>query len=969
MRQSKTTIKELTKRYRAVLLKCVLFNAVLFFGTGTANALSISDGFYDDIEEAVEDELQISGGTFNDVEYYTQSGNGTLVLTGGTFTGETEFDLKDITISGGTFNSSQLEFEASNTLNINSDDASFVQASGIKPFLFQAGTQLNITGEKGLGVSKTIVSAPSISGKIIGNNQSFIGNFGGSADRWIVGNKTLYSTWIDDMGSDVTFDRANLTLNGNAVAGTGNYMWEITGTGDPDISSVSLKNIPALLTDDEIDNSVNATMAEVRRINGSTKNAEDMATVYWDILEVPFASGELEEFIEAKWEAGNALTPEELEDVETALRNSYADYNTALEAFSADVTLTGSSVTMNNTSTLANYSFADTKGNIVVDDSTVTANGTNLISALNGEISFTNDSVLSVNQGAILNIASKDGGVSFDNTSSLNLSGTLNGSVSGGTVDFNSASAKVNGALSGTINLNFNDDYFYSNINAAAANINTVTIASGKTLDIGENTLNATNITGGTIKLSLPSTEVSSAIINATSATGVSLDVDMSKVSRENAVHYVLTATNTGYTLANVNNNRYAFSTGTFSLEDYKADPTSYAFDAGWAGGDLYILRLATAGEAAVEDLRNSGVSVSVTEEKAIAGLSDEIVELLAPAQKAVAEKINSLLDQVASDVAQVKQILREIAPEAAPSASSTASANAGAVMNVVSGRMGGGVSAARGSSHGGKHGRSGGDYTSGALSAWAQGMFNKAELRKTDGFDSDSTGFAAGFEYNVNDSVKVGIGYAFTDTDISTDRSETGVDTHTGFVYGEYKPENLYVNGTLSYGHSKYDETTKLTGLNSEYSADTFAGQLMTGYTFGNLTPETGLRYVSVRQKSYTDALGARMADKTLDTWTWVGGVKASKSFLVGKTTVTPDAKIMATYDFARDGQSRTVTLANGSAYVAEGDNMKRFGLEAGVGLSVNVGDKTDIELSYEGKFKEHYTDHTGLINIKYHF
>ena len=942
MRQSKNTMKELAKRYRAVLLKCILLNTILFCGTGTANALSISDGFYDDIEEAVEDELQISGGTFNDVEYYTQSGNGTLVLTGGTFTGETEFDLKDITISGGTFNSSQLEIEASDTLEIETDATSFVQASGIKPFLFQAGTQLNITGEKGLGVSKTIVSAPSISGKIIGNNQSFIGNFGGSADRWIVGNKTLYSTWIDDMGSDVTFDGANLTLNGNAVAGTGNYMWEITGTGDPDIASVSLKTVQNTLTQDEIENSVNATMAEVRRINGSTKNADDMATVYWDILEVPFASGELEEFIEAKWEAGNALTPEELEDVETALRNSYADYNTALEAFSADVT---------------------------VRDSTVTANGTNLISALNGEISFTENSILSVNQGATLNIASQDGDVSFDNTSSLNLSGTLNGGVYGGTVKFNSSSAKINGALSGTINLNFNDDYAYSNINASSAAVETITIADGKSLDIGENTLNATNITGGTIKLSLPSTEVSSAIINATSATGVSLDVDMSKVSRENAVHYVLTATNTGYTLANVNNNRYAFSTGTFSLEDYKADPTSYAFDAGWAGGDLYILRLATAGEAAVEDLRNSGVSVSVTEEKAIAGLSDEIVELLAPAQKAVAEKINSLLDQVASDVAQVKQILREIAPEAAPSASSTASANAGAVMNVVSGRMGGGVSAARGSSHGGKHGRSGGDYTSGALSAWAQGMYNKAELRKTDGFDSDSTGFAAGFEYNVNDSVKVGIGYAFTDTDISTDRSETGVDTHTGFVYGEYKPENLYVNGTLSYGHSKYDETTKLTGLNSEYSADTFAGQLMTGYTFGNLTPETGLRYVSVRQKSYTDALGARMADKTLDTWTWVGGVKASKSFLVGKTTVTPDAKIMATYDFARDGQSRTVTLANGSAYVAEGDNMKRFGLEAGVGLSVNVGDKTDIELSYEGKFKEHYTDHTGLINIKYHF
>ena len=90
--------------------------------------------------------------------------------------------------------------------------------------------------------------------------------------------------------------------------------------------------------------------------------------------------------------------------------------------------------------------------------------------------------------------------------------------------------------------------------------------------------------------------------------------------------------------------------------------------------------------------------------------------------------------------------------------------------------------------------------------------MYNKGDLHKADGFDSDSTGFAAGLEYAVNEDVKAGVGYAFTTTDIDTARSKTDVDTHTGFVYGEYKPENLYVNGTLSFGRSKYDETTRLT-------------------------------------------------------------------------------------------------------------------------------------------------------------
>ena len=499
----------------------------------------------------------------------------------------------------------------------------------------------------------------------------------------------------------------------------------------------------------------------------------------------------------------------------------------------------------------------------------------------------------------------------------------------------------------------------------------TINIDEGQTLNIGEGSLSADSISGGTIKLSLPSTEVSSAIITASSATGVSLDVDMSKVSRENAVQYVLTSTDTGYTLTNVNNSRYAFSTGAFSLEDYKADPTSYLFAANWTGGELYILRLTTAGEAAVENLNEIGVSVSFAEEKAIEALSDEVIETLAPAQKAVVQKINSLLDSASGNVAQTKQILREIAPETAPSSSSTASSNAIAVMNVVSGRMGGGraAPAVQDGSDETIRGRSGGDYTSGALSVWAQGMYNKADLHKNDGFDSDTSGFAAGFEYNVNDSVKVGFGYAYADTEIGTVRSKTDVDTHTGFVYGEYKPNNFYVNGTLSYGHSKYDETTNSIGLNSEYHANTFAGQLMAGYTFDFLTPEAGLRYVGVRQRGYMDALGTKMSAQTLDDWTWVGGVKVSKSFRTGKAIITPDAKIMATYDFKRDGQARTVTLANGAAYVAKGENMKRFGVETGVGLSANIGNKVDIGLSYEGKFKDHYTDHTGLINFKYNF
>ena len=47
----------------------------------------------------------------------------------------------------------------------------------------------------------------------------------------------------------------------------------------------------------------------------------------------------------------------------------------------------------------------------------------------------------------------------------------------------------------------------------------------------------------------------------------------------------------------------------------------------------------------------------------------------------------------------------------------------------------------------------------------------------------------------------------------------------------------------------------------------------------------------------------------------------------------------------------------------------MKRFGVEAGGTIGVTIGNDSEIMLSYEGKFKKDYQDHTGLINFKYHF
>ena len=70
-----------------------------------------------------------------------------------------------------------------------------------------------------------------------------------------------------------------------------------------------------------------------------------------------------------------------------------------------------------------------------------------------------------------------------------------------------------------------------------------------------------------------------------------------------------------------------------------------------------------------------------------------------------------------------------------------------------------------------------------------------------------------------------------------------------------------------------------------------------------------------------------------------------------------------------ARDDENRTVVLPDHSSYVASGDPMKRFGVETGAGLTVAFGNSSELSVSYEGKFKDHYKDHTGMVNLKVNF
>lgn len=261
----------------------------------------------------------------------------------------------------------------------------------------------------------------------------------------------------------------------------------------------------------------------------------------------------------------------------------------------------------------------------------------------------------------------------------------------------------------------------------------------------------------------------------------------------------------------------------------------------------------------------------------------------------------------------------------------------------------------------------------------WVQGLFSTGDYDDNGtakGYDTDSNGIAFGLDSAVTDSVKVGVGFAYTDTDIDGFLRDTDVETKTAFIYGQYKPSNWYVNGIMSYGWSSYDESKHVAGFNvgADYDVETFGLQAMTGYDFEvagiNVTPEAGLRYFRISQDGYTDAAGSTVGSEDNDVLTAVVGAKVNKAWEVSPSVVIkPQARLAMTYDLVDADNNSVITLANGATYRVEGETMDRFGVEVDVGVAAEVTDNFEFALTYSGNFRGDFQNHAGLINAKYKF
>ncbi len=1029
MKYSNTAIRELTAQYRHVLKKCFLFNAVVLVGLVVSTTASA--GAYDNLLELTPENPNIDSLVENQTvtseygsvilvpngvvgiiaensiirnnvggigviavskkEGVLQVGSGTL------FQGNTaKYDGGAIGNYGGTVITDNVTFD-SNKAQTGTTDSQAIGGGaislGIDSFTTITGTTFsdNTSGYSGgaIGTRKTLQNSEVADAET--RNSLTISN------SLFTGNEAL-GTLTDTSDSSLL-----ASGNGGAIANT----FATVSISDTVFSDNSAVNYGGAIFNMPYENAQSTAFYDVGgKMTLSNTNFDNNSAKFGGAIfnqgTLTFENGATFNENKANGGAGGAIYNQ---GTINALDNMTFSRNSAVQGGAinnAKLTLNGAVGTINSisNSVFSNNSAGTSQGGAIRNqgvigsivnttfDSNTAGNGGAINNGTWGDIDtissiesarFTNNKASGGNgQGGAITNAGKIGSIksvifetntadtiggAFANVAPQTSDKTIESSVAFEDVIFTGNSAGENG---GAI---YND--VRGIVNLSGTNLFTGNTAAGVGNDI--HNLGKLNITGGTTTIDGGITGTG----NLTVAEGATLDIGTASVSQGTATF----ASGSTLKASLLNSSSY----GSLTADTISADGANLFLTVG-AAGEYTILTGAGADSfnVATQDVASlfalektfneqtntlTYIATQKTADQIAAdtGISSDAAGVLAT----VANGSNDTANQIAlnmqnhlaeGNTAAVEQAASDLAPTTSSTVHSVATTVHSQILGAVNNRLAAPVV-----------GRSGGDIRA-KFGPWAQGLYNRSKQdssSSTPGFRGYTQGVALGVDAELNDAYTLGIGYAYNATDVKSAGRKTDIYGHNFFIYGEYQPNAWFVNATLNYSTSDYKEHKLVTGVNvdGKYDVDTWGGQFMTGYdTEIGLTPKAGLRYLHIKQDSYTDTSGQRIEADDSDLLTAVIGADYAHAFVENGYSLTPEVRLAATYDVVSDNADAVVSMGT-SSYTASGKRLPRFGVEAGVGVTMNIADAMDITLNYDAGIRRDYTSHTGTLKLKYNF
>ncbi len=251
--------------------------------------------------------------------------------------------------------------------------------------------------------------------------------------------------------------------------------------------------------------------------------------------------------------------------------------------------------------------------------------------------------------------------------------------------------------------------------------------------------------------------------------------------------------------------------------------------------------------------------------------------------------------------------------------------------------------------------------------------------------YDYNIAGIAAGFDKKVSDTFLLGFSTAYSQTKVDMkDLSENGRSaSYQGSLYGSYKSGPWYVDGIAAYGYNRYDTSRDISfgeimrTANADYSGDAFGAYTEAGYRIKvntmNIIPMIGFQASYLTRKSFTEKdAGALNLDVDRDqASSLLGslGVKLKKDFAIDAVTLTPELRVKWLHEFSGDDYMLNASFAGSptSTFTVRGDKPNRDSVALGFGLSCVTKKNLSLFLAYGANVSGDFTEHAGLLGIKY--
>jgi len=263
------------------------------------------------------------------------------------------------------------------------------------------------------------------------------------------------------------------------------------------------------------------------------------------------------------------------------------------------------------------------------------------------------------------------------------------------------------------------------------------------------------------------------------------------------------------------------------------------------------------------------------------------------------------------------------------------------------------------------------------------------------DGYEATVKGVAMGMDMPFGDSDQLRFGYSggFSKSDIESTRSGvfTDIDSYQGSIYFGLNRESFYTDGSLAFAFNKYDTSRHFTfgDINRTATAN-FDGQQYSVYgEIGYLDlferdifdrdkflfiPVASLRFSQLNLDAYTEegagALNLNVDSEHFQSLESGFGARLSFNTVLGDISIVPEIYAMWFYDYIGNTyETNSVFVGGGGSFKTEGADPPRHSLNAGIDLSMVLGDPMEVVAGYNITAKQDYMSHAAIGTVKYKF